>query len=360
MKQGYRRWACGLLAGLLALLTLCAATVYTVDPCLYYRLPTGRQSVFFSERYQSAGLLKHVPADTVLLGTSMAANYRAGDIAAAFGGTALRITLPDGYLSEFDRAMGLLFREQNPQRVIFGLDVNILVRDESGLTAAMPEYLYNETPLDDIKYLLNKDALYDSVYALLADHWGEGQTLDEGFTWDGDIWWNHITALSEYQRPEIAAEELPPDAYEAQTAENLRVIVSWLEAHPETEFDVFFPPYSILYWDKTLRQGHADAVLAALDQTCRTLLAYDNVKLYAPLLDRDIVENLDHYCDYVHHSGEVCGTVLEKMAAGEDALTAENVEETLANWRDFVVHYDYEKFWEESFWVQWNAAHPAA
>ena len=72
------------------------------------------------------------------------------------------------------------------------------------------------------------------------------------------------------------------------------------------------------------------------------------------------MENLDHYCDYVHHSGEVCGTVLEKMAAGEDALTAENVEETLANWRDFVVHYDYEKFWEESFWVQWNAAHPAA
>ena len=47
------------------------------------------------------------------------------------------------------------------------------------------------------------------------------------------------------------------------------------------------------------------------------------------------------------------------MAAEEMRLTEENWPETLANWRDFVVHYDYEKFWDESFWLQWNAARAA-
>ena len=76
MKQAYRRWVCGLLARILALLAVCGAVVYVVDPCLYYRVPDKWQPVLFNERYQMAGLAKNVEADTVLVGTSMAANYR--------------------------------------------------------------------------------------------------------------------------------------------------------------------------------------------------------------------------------------------------------------------------------------------
>lgn len=360
MKQAYRRWVCGLLAAVLALLTLCAAAVYTVDPCLYYRMPETWDPVFFSERYQAAGLVRNVPADTVVLGTSMVANYRASQVAETFGGTAVRVTLPDGYFSEFDQVMTALYRKQNPKRVVFGLDANILMRDEDGgHDAVMPDYLYNKNPLDDVKYLLNKDTLYYSLYVLMANRWGQGQTLDEGFTWDGDIWWNHMTALEEYPRPEIATQQLAAEAYAGQVEENLQVVTGWLAAHPDTEFDIFFPPYSLLYWDKTIRQGHTDAVFAALEQACRTLLRYDNVRLFGFLFDREITENLDNYCDYVHHSGQVCTEILQKMVAGEMELTAESWEKTLANWREFVVHYDYDKFWTDAFWWKWNIDHGA-
>ena len=83
MKRAYRRWTCGLIAAVAALLAVCAAAVYIVDPCLYYRMPEDWDPVFFNERYQAAGLAKNVEADTVLLGTSMAANYRASQIADA-------------------------------------------------------------------------------------------------------------------------------------------------------------------------------------------------------------------------------------------------------------------------------------
>lgn len=355
MKQAYKRWVCGLLAACAVLLAACAAVVYFVDPCLYYRIPEDWDPVLFSERYQAAGLAKNVPADTVLMGTSLAANYRRSEIAETFGTTAVRITIPDGYLSEFDKTMDVLFRSQDPQRVIFGLDANILVRDESGLTSAMPDYLYNGNPFDDVKYLINKDTLYYSAYVLMANRWDEADTLDEGFTWDGDVWWNHATALANYTRPEIVQETVAADAYLRHASDNLDVVEGWITAHPETEFDIFFPPYSILFWDKTARLGETEAVFAALDLACERLLQYDNVRLYNFLMDPDIVLDLDNYCDYVHHSGAVCTQVLAKMAAGECRMTEENYRDTLAQWRDFVVDYDYEKYWDESFWIVWNA-----
>ena len=356
MKATCRRWFCGLLAGLLALLGLCAAVVYRVDPCFYYRLPQ-EGGAFFNERYQAAGMIRNVRADTVLLGTSMAANYRASWIGETFGGTGLRITIPDGYLSEFDQAVELLFRTQDPQRVIFGLDLNILVRDESGLTGAMPDYLYNKNPVDDVRYLLNKDTLYYSLYTIMTELWGTEQSLDEGFTWGEGIWWNHLTALDNYERPEPAGETLPPDTYLDEAAGNLAVVEQWVTAHPDTQFDIFFPPYSILFWDKAARQGTTDAMLSALELAVETLTSYENVRVYGFLLDEDIVMNLDYYCDYVHHSGQVSRLLLRKLAADEERLTEENIGPTLENWRGTVGNYDYEKFWDESFWVAWNASH---
>ena len=244
--------------------------------------------------------------------------------------------------------------------MIFCLDVNTLIRDESGVTAAMPDYLYNANPLDDIQYLLNKDTLYYSAYTLLSNHWGEGDTIDEGFTWDRNEWWNHISALENYDRPEIAAEELPADAYRDDVAANLAVAERWVTEHSDTEFDFFLPPYSILFWDKVNREGRTEAVFAAIRQAGQTLLQYDNVKFYGYLMDPEIVTNLDNYCDYIHHSGGVCREILTMLQREEGRLTEENLEETLANWGEFVVHYDYDQFWDERFWIQWNAEHAAA
>ena len=355
MKTAYKRWVCGLLAGIMLLLLLCGGIVYAVDPFLYYRMPQSWQPVFFSERSQMAGIAKHAHADTVLMGTSMAANYRASWIEETMGGSAVRITLPDGYFSEFDAALDMAFWESTPERVIFVLDANILHRDESGKTDAMPEYLYNDSALDDIKYLLNKDALYYSAYVLMSNRWGGLESPDEAFTWDADIWWNHMTVMDNYTPPELVETPVPAEAWTENVDANLAVIESWLQEHPTTQFDIFFPPYSILFWHKSARLGQTDAVFAMLEHTCNRLLEYDNVRMYGFLWEQEIVENLDHYCDYIHHSGELSREVLQRIATEDCRITKENLHEDLANWREFVVDYDYDKFWDVSFWYGWNA-----
>lgn len=359
MKDVYLRWAAGLLGCVLMLLALCGAVVYYVDPCLYYRMPERWQPVFFNERYQAAGVIKHVEADTVILGTSMTANYHAGRGAELFGGTAVRITLPDGYFSEFDSAVDLLFREQSPERIVFGLDPNILIRDGSGVTGAMPDYLYNQDPVDDMKYLLNKDTLYYSLYVLLANRWGGGQTVEEGFIWDDGTVWERYEALRTYRRPDLAEEQLPEDAYFSQTDENLAVMETWFQEHPETEFDVFFPPYSILYWDRMTRKGELEARFASIARAAERLLAYENVKVYAPIFNKEIVTDLDRYCDYIHHSPETCTEVLREIASDEYRLTWENLPTVLESWHKYVTDYDYDSIWDQTFLDRWMESHDA-
>ena len=295
-QHTYRKWTLGLLLGLILVLVACAAFVWRVDPCFYYRMPADRKPVFFSERYQTAGIVRNNPADVVLIGSSMAANYRGSEIGEVFGGTGLRLTIPDGYFSEFDQVMGLLMRTHRPKRVIFAMDTNIFTRSPDGVTGAMPGYLYDANPVNDAKYLL------------------------------------------------------------ADTAKNLAVVTRWAETYPDVEFDLFLSPYSILYWDKIGRTGETDAVFAALKLACETLLPYENITLHGLLFDREIIEQLDYYCDYVHHSAEAGELVLDKIRSGADLLTAENYQEILANWRDFVVNYDYDKFWDENYWIQFHTA----
>jgi hypothetical protein len=347
-NKAYQRWTLGLLAGVLALLLACAAVVWAVDPCFYYHSPVGRQGVFFNQRYQDAGLAKNTDADTVLLGTSMVANYRVSQVEKTFGGTAVKLTVPDGYLSEFDAVMGVVWRYHDPKRVIFGLDTNILMRDESGKTDAMPKYLYDANPVNDVKYFLNKDTLYYSVYQLMSDRWGETEGIDGAFTWDNQVYWSKETALAGYRRPLIADAVQPENAFLANTEGNLKVVERWITAHPDTEFDIFFPPYSILYWDKEQRLGETDAVFAALSDAFGILLRYDNVKLYYFPADRELVTDLDNYGDYIHHSGKVCEEVLSMLAADKYRVTPENGEKILADWHDYVVHYDYESIWADA------------
>lgn len=358
MNKTYLRWARGFLAALLALLVLCAGVVYAVDPCLYYRMPTAWKPVFFNERYQAAGLAKNVPAGgTVLLGTSMAANYRASWIEEYYQTPAVRITIPDGFFSEFGQVIELLFRNGAPERVLFALDLNILIRDDSGVTDAMPGYLYNRNPLDDVQYLLNKDSLYYSLYTLMENRQGRGGTLDEGFTWDKTSVWGKYETLRTYDRPPVAEEQTPEDAYLAYTEENLAVMDGWFRAHPETKFEIFLSPYSILAWDRSIRRGDLDARLTALELACETLTGYENVRLHAPLFAEGMVTELNNYCDYVHHSGEAGEWVLGNVCGEKFLLRAKDVKKTLADWREFVLHYDYDGLWDQEFWDRWYEEH---
>lgn len=347
MNRVYRRFVIGLCCALAAMLALCAAIVITVDPFFHYRDPDPEGEVWFEERYQTAGLLRTQEYETILMGTSLAANYRADWFDESFGTTTVKATFPNGGFHEFDVALNYAYTQQDVKRLIFGLDPNILARDPSEAPDELPEYLYDSNPLNDAPYLWSKSVLSRSVYAAREKAQGSTEPLQAAFLWDDeDMYFSRANALKGYPRPEAVAEEAPADKLLAACGENLAVVEGWVEAHPETEFLFYYSPYSILFWDKMDRQGETEAMFTMLSYATKELLQYENVEIHCFLTDLDIITNLDHYTDHIHVSGDITHMMSAAMAADTYRLTEENYQSQLDTLHDFVVNYDYEKIFE--------------
>ena len=346
MKISYKRWAAALLLTVAVLLALCAGTVRLVDPFFHYHDPDPEGEVWFDQRAQGAGLLQSQAYETLLMGSSLAANYRPFWFDVFYDTSTVKVTFPNGGFGEFTRALDYACTQQDVNRVIFGLDPNLLARNPAEAPEELPDYLYDDDPWNDGQYLLNKDVLLRSGYTLLKKAAGETQTIQDAFVWDGNVFFSKKLALAGYERPEKTDISLPADAFLENCRENLAAVTDWLEKYPDTEFIFFFSPYSILFWDKMDRLGQTEAMLALLEETTETLLRYDNAELQFFMADTDVITNLDNYADHIHVAGRVTYRMARAMPSGEYRLTTENRTEVLDGLRDFVVHYDYDEIWK--------------
>lgn len=328
-------------------LALCAGVIYQVDPCFMFRLPESGQAVFFEQRQQNAGLIRQIQADTIVLGTSMASSYRPSQISQVYGGSGLKLSFPDGYMSEFDLAMEAIEAYQDPERIIFLFDPNILIRDETEKTDAMPSYLYDGDPLVLAKYLLNKDIFYRSIYASGFADETLYQPLDEGFTMDAYLNWSKAKALSCYERPDLAETHTDyTDTFVANAKENVAVVLQWAQRFPDWEFVIAFPPYSILQWDAYQREGKTQAVFVAIETAMNLLLEQDNISVHFLTGDIDTITDLSQYGDHVHHSSLVAGEMLEALNQGDFQVSWANKSQIMDEFQTFVTQYDYDSIWE--------------
>lgn len=345
MKNPKKRWTAALLLTFVVLLGLCGGTVRLVDPFFHYHNPDPEGEVWFDQRAQGAGLLRSQEYETVLMGSSLAANYRPFWFDVFYETSTVKITFPNGGFGEFTRALDYACTQQDVERVIFGLDPNLLARDPAEEPDQLPEYLYDTNPWNDGQYLLNKDVLMRSGYTLLKKMSGETQSIQDAFVWDGNVFFSKELALAGYERPEATGETLAADAFLENSRANLERVTGWLEQYPDTEFIFFFSPYSILFWDKMNQLGQTEAMLTLLQETVETLLQYDNAELQFFMADTQVITNLQNYADHIHVAGRVTYRMAQAMPTGQYRLTKETYVEVLDGLRDFVVHYDYEQIW---------------
>ena len=345
MKNPKKRWTAALLLTVVVLLGLCGGTVRLVDPFFHYHDPDPEGEVWFDQRAQGAGLLRSQEYETVLMGSSLAANYRPFWFDVFYETSTVKVTFPNGGFGEFTRALDYACTQQDVERVIFGLDPNLLARDPAEEPDQLPEYLYDTNPWNDGQYLLNKDVLMRSGYTLLKKMSGETQSIQDAFVWDGNVFFSKELALAGYERPEATGETLAADAFLENGRANLERVTGWLEQYPDTEFIFFFSPYSILFWDKMNQLGQTEAMLTLLQETVETLLQYDNAELQLFMADTEVITNLENYADHIHVAGRVTYRMAQAMPTGQYRLTKETYVEVLDGLRDFVVHYDYEQIW---------------
>ena len=122
--------------------------------------------------------------------------------------------------------------------------------------------------------------------------------------------------------------------YQEHLDANIALITAQVENHPETQFKIFFPAYSMLYWDNLYRTGDLEAYLYNMEQAIGTLLTYENVEIYYFQDETEIITNLEHYMDTLHFSPEINHYMAEEIIAGNQQLTVDNYKETINGMRE--------------------------
>ncbi len=126
----------------------------------------------------------------------------------------------------------------------------------------MPLYLYDDSLFNDVSYWLNRSVLATFLPRCLSA-WGQKQDdsiRDSMYCWAGQDEYGSVALYTaRFTAPE---NPLPADAYIRQAQANLDAhLLPYVAAHPETQFDIFFPPYSAAEWATMESKGTLESCL---------------------------------------------------------------------------------------------------
>ena len=197
-----------------------------------------------------------------------------------------------------------------------------------------PMYLYDKNYLNDVEYLYNKGVLFEKIPYMAANSVIGDYDENNSYNWAQWKEFNQDMALGLYIRTAEIAPMKEAAYYQEHLDANIDLVTTQVENHPETQFKIFFPAYSMLYWDNLYRTGDLEAYLYNMEQAIGTLLTYENVEIYYFQDETEIITNLEHYMDTLHFSPEINQYMAEEIIAGNQQLTVDNYKETINEMRE--------------------------
>ena len=357
-------------------LVITALVVY-VDPFFHYHKPLKNFPYLVDNQLtQNPGMAEHMDYDSVILGSSMTVNFDTDWFYELMGLHTIKLSYSGAYPKDQSNIMKIIFdSDHEVKKVFLGVDVITYMGGVEETKYPIPEYLYDDNYINDIEYVLNKDVLLNYILRPLADP--DPTDLSTVYkSWWTEEYYSKDWVLHNYVRPEVVEEEVPADEYIPGTEKNLAVnICPYIEENPDTRFVIFFPPYSILFWNDVLAGNHLEATLAEYRYITERLNAYDNVEIYFFPDREDIILDLNHYADYSHYHPDynrfmtecfadgttglvakegVAGAAAEKESAagiaeavaGESTGKGKTIDEYLEHMREIALNYDFDALFE--------------
>lgn len=361
-KEKNRKWFQRLLVAIAVCLVLAAGTVVAIDPFFHYHEPLSFLEYPLmreNERYQTDGILRNFDYDAIIIGTSMTECFKTSDMEWLFDVNAVKTPLAGCNFKEANDNLIRAF-EANPDIKMvlrsFEYQAIALDKDERSDLYDYADYLTNDNPFDDAPYVLNKEVMGRAGQVLLHTLRGQETTnFDEYANWMNQncfgaeyVYTSYNHRISEEPERVMTDEERETIHYNLQ-----QNIVAIANEHPETTFYLFFPPYSIAYWDKVCNDNELEWHLEMEKIAMEEVLQCPNIRLYSFSMDENWILNFDNYCDLEHYAEWINYGILKKMAADESRITKENYLDHIAAEREFFSDFDYQTFWWENMnWVK--------
>ena len=343
MLRTRKRWAIFTLTAAILLLSLCALTVYLVDPFEHYR-ESAILPLYDQESYNNPGIAKNYDYNAVILGTSMVEMSHPSVIDECFGVSSVKLPMRGSHTAQMGWQLAHVLDTHELKLAILAVDAYSLMGPPDDMEEIY-DYLWNDSVLDDVSYLLNLDVLLVRVPRMLRNLGKSTATKrDDMYQWT-DVTFSAQSVFDSFSfQPQ--QEMTDPDYRLERSTENIRRhIETYVAAHPETTFKIYMPPYSVAYWYVMTRGGLSEQQYRSRARVCELLLDYPNVEIYDYSSRLEWITDLDNYFDYSHHSGAISDAIMRAMAAGENRVTSiEDMAEGSARIRqaveDFAAAYE--------------------
>jgi hypothetical protein len=327
-----------ILAAIIIVAVLIGAIVYAFDPFYHYHKPWfGLKAVLSDKEYQCIGTLRNFDYDALLVGSSVMENNNNRWYDEAYGVKSIKAIRSYGATADLCYLMDAAYEHHDIKRVFYNIDPSSLSASAETTyeSTGCPMYLYDKNPFNDVRYLFNKDVLFEKIpYEIANSFMGN---YDEGLSYNWAKWksFGSEMALGLYHRQKEVTPMMEETAYQEQLDANIALLTAQVENHPETEFIFFYPIYSMLWWDGVVRTGERDAYIYNELQMTRALLQYDNVRIFCFQAQEEIATNLDLYMDSIHFSQDINRLMLDEILAGEYEMTLDNYQQMLGEVKDF-------------------------
>ena len=324
-----------------------AALVIYVDPFFQYHKPLPDFPYRLENQLtQNPGIAKTMDYDSILLGSSMTLNFNTQWFEDIMGLQTVKLSFNAANAKEQDMILQVVEKNHEmPKAVFLGIDLLPYANGVDVTAYPMPEIYYDNNLFNDMEYWWNKDVLMDYVRApyISKSEADDFHVIYAQYYHPEE--YNQDSVLKNYVPSARSEGIVPEDAYREAVRANMEEhILPHIEKNPDTEFYVFFPPYSILFWYNCLRENNVDARLAEYDAIIQTLLPYGNVRLFFFPNDPGLICDLDRYKDYTHYDREACLYMTQCFANGTKEVTAETYKAQLEELRAFVNSFDFTVF----------------
>ena len=340
-------------------LSTCLVALLLVDPLSLFHKPWLRDEYYIGDlRIQAAGIIRHTEFDSIILGSSMAANFSIQEASELWDANFVNLySASMGWLSERSIILNYALKKKQLQNVIISLD------GYEGFGEYNPFYpitnwnfLYNENPFDEISLYLGSRFLkytYCRSSYIPADlrcqsgkdleHLAEWPTMVDDLKRFGGIdnWLGGIhearvrNALSkivrdieDIQRGTIG--QMNQKEYRKQINDEQRSFDQYLFRHiqenPETKFHLFFPPYSRMRYAMMKQRGTMDFELY-LERIRYAVEKVEEIPNGAVFVfdHLDFLDDLRNYKDTGHYHPRYNSKMLKWMNQQQYQLTTKKV-----------------------------------
>lgn len=340
--------------GIFSLLFLGGLLVFLVDPFYHYHKPWfGMPTILYNEIYQTPGVAENFEYDSVIVGSSMTENFRVSWFDEDFSWKTVKLSYEGAGTDDLKAILEKVFEgERQVKNVVLAVDDYQMLADSGMKAIDRPEYLYNDTLLDDVNYLFNKDALKAAAERIFDRVTGRKENVDEAYNFSSRFPFSKEQVLKdaapfrENIKANPPAEKTAKDAYISRCKENLSNLLPFIEENEETCFIIIYSPYSIMNWEKKLLAGTLEAQLYTDAYAIEQFLTYDNVRVFYFQDEYEMITDLDKYMDTCHYVEEYNHYMEQCIRDGKNEITEENYKERLENMYEIVVSYNYKAVWE--------------